>query len=84
MDPTALDAAATARIRAELTRAGVEASYVAFVARHVDEPDAGWRWCCGSSCDPCVQALGRVVDAAREVLSIRPPDAPGAPGTAAG
>ncbi len=51
--------------RKELAEAGVDASYVAFVARHLDRPDAEWRWCCGSACDPCVNRLGRVVDAVR-------------------
>ncbi len=73
MDRAALDDTAAAWIRARLAHERVEGSYVAFVARHLGEPDGNWRWCCGSSCDPCVQALGRVVDAARVELSIRPP-----------
>ena len=73
MDPAALDDTAAAWIRARLAHERVEVSYVAFVVRHLGEPDVNWRWCCGSSCDPCVQALGRVVDATRVALSIRPP-----------
>ncbi|MCA8964414.1 MAG: hypothetical protein H6838_07135 [Planctomycetes bacterium] len=53
----------------ELLRAeGVDESYLAFVTRHVAEPDSSWRWCCGSSCDPCVTRLARVVDATRILL----------------
>ncbi|MFK7742384.1 MAG: hypothetical protein AB8H80_18870 [Planctomycetota bacterium] len=55
---------------------GVEDSYTSFVARHLDMPDRGWRWCCGSSCDPCVQSLGRAVDRARKVLGIEAPESP--------
>ncbi|MBL8730272.1 MAG: hypothetical protein JNM25_17775 [Planctomycetes bacterium] len=76
MDPAALTATAAAWIRARLADERVDASYVAFVARHLTEPDANWRWCCGSQCDPCVQALGRVVDAARATLALRPAEAP--------
>lgn len=43
----------------------IDPSYLVFVLRHLHEPDANWRWCCGSHCDPCVEGLGRVVDAAR-------------------
>ena len=70
MDPAALPADATARIAAWLAEEAVDASYVAFVTRHLDVADASWRWCCGSNCDPCVQRLGRVVDRAR--ASFRP------------
>ncbi|MCB9879550.1 MAG: hypothetical protein H6835_18300 [Planctomycetes bacterium] len=60
---------------------GLDPSYTAFVARHVDADDGTWRWCCGSNCDPCVARLGRVVDAARGLLRTRgaPPGLP-APG----
>ncbi|MBX3464822.1 MAG: hypothetical protein KF830_16765 [Planctomycetes bacterium] len=67
-----MDAAAAACIRARLAAERVDASYAVFVARHLTVPDAGWRWCCGSHCDPCVQALGRVVDAVRQTLGIGP------------
>ena len=46
----------------------VDPSYAAFVLRHLDEPGDGWRWCCGSNCDPCVEELARVVDAVRRRL----------------
>lgn len=55
------------QIRTLLATEQVDASYLSFVQRHLDADDAGWRWCCGSSCDPCVQRLGRVVDAARSL-----------------
>jgi len=73
MDPTTLSAAAETTIRDLLAEANLDPSYRAFVARHLDAPDAGWRWCCGSNCDPCVQRLGHVVDRAREALAIAPP-----------
>jgi bacterioferritin-associated ferredoxin len=76
--PAALTAEAAAWIRARLGAEGVDDSYVAFVARHLAEPDDTWRWCCGSHCDPCVQALARVVDAARLELAMRPAVRPGA------
>lgn len=72
MDPTALPADATAKIAAMLAVERLDPSYVAFVARHLAEPDSTWRWCCGSNCDPCVQRLGRVVDQARAVLRTWP------------
>ncbi|MFM1873970.1 MAG: hypothetical protein RL398_3392 [Planctomycetota bacterium] len=52
-------------VRERLREEGVDESYERFVLQHVDAPDRGWRWCCGSNCDPCVQRLGRVVDALR-------------------
>ncbi len=52
---------------------GVASSYARFVAQHLHEPDDRWRWCCGSNCDPCVDRLGRLVDAARQRLGIQPP-----------
>lgn len=76
MDPTALTPAAEATITGLLAEANVDASYRAFVARHLTAPDAGWRWCCGSNCDPCVQRLGHVVDRARQALAIAPPSPP--------
>lgn len=56
-----------AAIAALLAAERIDPSYAAFVRRHLAEPDAGWRWCCGSHCDPCVEQLGRVVDAARRL-----------------
>lgn len=73
MDPDDLPADAAEWIRGCLQREGVDGAYLAFVARHLTVPDTGWRWCCGSHCDPCVEALGRVVDAARQRLEIGPP-----------
>jgi hypothetical protein len=61
----------------------IDPSYLAFVVRHLDAPDGTWRWCCGSNCDPCVERLGRVVDAARKFAGRHapPPDvAPRPPG----
>lgn len=78
MDPADLDAAAATWIRARLAVEGIDESYLGFVARHLTEPDANWRWCCGSHCDPCVRALGRVVDVARQELAIGPAEAPSA------
>ena len=68
MDPAALRPEDQARIRGWLREAGVDESYYAFVARHVDADDATWRWCCNSNCDPCVNTLARVVDCARREL----------------
>ena len=53
---------------------GLDESYASFVARHVEAADATWRWCCSSSCDPCVNQLGRAVDRARALLGIEPPE----------
>lgn len=76
MDPAALDAAAIGRIHGALAAAGVCSSYLAFVVRHLALPDATWRSCCGSQCDPCVQRLGLAVDRARQELGICPPVLP--------
>lgn len=76
MHDAALSAAAEATITGLLVEANLDPSYRAFVARHLEAPDAGWRWCCGSNCDPCVQRLGHVVDRARSALAIAPPAAP--------
>ena len=65
MDPASFAPEAVARIQRWLAEEGVDASYFAFVARHLDADDASWRWCCNSSCDPCVTRLARVVDRAR-------------------
>jgi len=48
----------------------IDPSYRVFVLAHLREADANWRWCCGSHCDPCVEGLGRVVDALRNRLRI--------------
>ena len=55
----------------------VDESYASFVAKHLDEADKTWRWCCSSNCDPCVTQLGRAVDRARARLNVWPNDAPG-------
>lgn len=77
MEPTSLPTAIQTRVLELLRAEGVHESYLAFVTRHVGEPDASWRWCCGSSCDPCVDRLGRVVDAARILLGCEPGGLPG-------
>lgn len=72
MEPTDLAPAAADAIRALLAAAGIDGSYLAFVARHLDATDDSWRWCCGSRCDPCVRGLAGVVDAARAAGLPRP------------
>lgn len=59
-----------------LAQERLDPSYRAFVLRHLHEPDATWRGCCGSQCDPCVKRLGRVVDGARAHPDCPPPEAP--------
>ena len=54
---------------AALRQAGIHLAYREAVRRCVDEPDAQWRFCCGSSCDPCVEQIGRAVDAYRSHLA---------------
>lgn len=73
MDLFDLSPDARRKVTEALEREGVDPSYASFVARHLDADDASWRWCCGSSCDPCVQALGRAVDRARHDLRLGPP-----------
>ena len=48
-----------------LTEAGIHPAYREAVRRYAAEPDEQWRYCCGSSCDPCVEQIGRAVDAYR-------------------
>lgn len=72
MEPSDLPPATAARIERLLADESIDGSYLAFVARHVDADDATWRWCCGSNCDPCVARLGRIVDAARQLLGTGP------------
>jgi hypothetical protein len=74
MDLFDLDARARESLAEICAAEGVGESYASFVARHLDVDDASWRWCCGSSCDPCVQALGRAVDRARAALGVLPAD----------
>ncbi len=62
------------QVTALLVAERIDPSYLAFVRRHLAEPDANWRWCCGSNCDPCVDGLARVVDAARRLVGITPVD----------
>jgi hypothetical protein len=85
MEPTDLLPAAAAEIRL-LAAAGIDGSYMAFVARHLDATGDSWRWCCGSRCDPCVRSLAGVVDAVRVAglpglpgppRATPPPSAPG-------
>ena len=61
-----------ARLAEVFAREGVDPVYLRFVLQHVDRPDVEWRSCCGSNCDPCVDRLGRLVDAARRELEIEP------------
>lgn len=79
MDPSSLSPAATATVLALLADERLDASYLAFVARHLDQPDDGWRWCCGSNCDPCVRRLALVVDRARQALCTAPTTTTGDP-----
>lgn len=62
------------QVEAACRAEGIDDTYTAFVARHLTVPDRGWRWCCGSSCDPCVQALGRAVDRSRQALCLPTPE----------
>ena len=79
MEPGELAPDAVAHVLRLLADEALDSSYLAFVARHLDLPDAAWRWCCGSQCDPCVQRLGRVVDRARQALCMQPPAGSGDP-----
>jgi len=66
LDEARLDAAVARLLEAE----HIDPSYLVFVRAHLRRSDATWRWCCGSHCDPCVEGLGRVVDAVRGQLGI--------------
>lgn len=79
MEPGELAPDAMAHVLRLLADEALDPSYLAFIARHLDQPDAAWRWCCGSQCDPCVQRLGRVVDRARQALCMQPPAGSGDP-----
>lgn len=68
-----------AAIDALLAAERLDPSYRAFVLQHADAPDANWRWCCGSHCDPCVERLGRVVDGARRLRPAAPDSREGLP-----
>ena len=76
MDLYALSPEDRLSVAAACAKEGVDESYASFVAEHLDATDDSWRWCCGSSCDPCVQALSRAVDRARIALGILPPAQP--------
>lgn len=80
MDLYDLDQDGRRTVHDACAKEGVDESYASFVARHLDEEDGSWRWCCGSNCDPCVQALGRAVDRARRELGIGPPGLSGSDG----
>ena len=62
------------RLAEQFLHEGIDTSYLRFVMEHIQRPDDGWRWCCGSNCDPCVEQLGRLVDSARRLLGIGPAD----------
>lgn len=79
MDPSSLPPATAAKALALLAEERLDASYLAFVARHLDQPDDGWRWCCGSNCDPCVRRLASVVDRLRQALCTAPATPAGDP-----
>jgi len=76
MDWFDLDDTQRAHVTDACRREHLDDSYGAFVVRHVDVADATWRWCCSSSCDPCVEQLGRAVDRARALLGVEPPGLP--------
>ncbi|MGC6488307.1 MAG: hypothetical protein ACON4Z_11725 [Planctomycetota bacterium] len=78
MDLFDLDHDARRHLAAACAAEGLDESYASFVARHLDLADATWRWCCSSSCDPCVNQLGRAVDRARSQLGVAPDDSSGA------
>lgn len=55
-------------IAEHLREAGVDPGYQRFIRDHLERDDDGWRWCCGSTCDPCVTRLAQVVDRVRAAL----------------
>lgn len=61
------------RAAALLEERGIDRSYAAFVAQHLRDFTDGWRWCCSSNCDPCVQGLAAVVDQVRTEFGIARP-----------
>ncbi|MBK8099077.1 MAG: hypothetical protein IPK26_18370 [Planctomycetes bacterium] len=73
--PPLVQAELERRIVARLLGERVDPTYLRFVLQHLDDPDDTWRFCCASSCDPCVRRLARVVDAVRRELAEieRPP-----------
>lgn len=50
----------------------VDGVYQRLIERYLEADDDGWRNCCLSNCDPCVQTIGRVVDRARELMASEP------------
>ncbi|MCA8969419.1 MAG: hypothetical protein KDC95_06535 [Planctomycetes bacterium] len=44
---------------------GIHEAFRETVRRLVFEDGDGWRRCCGSGCDPCVEQFARAVDAIR-------------------
>ncbi len=73
MNPPIDDRELAQRLAEHFAREDVDQGYLPFVLQHLRRPDDDWRWCCGSNCDPCVDQLGRMVDAARRLLGIAPP-----------
>lgn len=71
--PMQLDSRQLDRATALLAERGIDGSYAAFVAQHLSDFSDGWRWCCSSNCDPCVQGLAAVVDQVRAEFGITPP-----------
>lgn len=67
-DRDAIDAA----VAAALAETGVHHTFARTVRELLERHDEQWRVCCGSGCDPCVEALGRAVDAARRRLGPGP------------
>jgi len=55
-------------VAAAVKEAGLEPSYALAVAEMIDEDDADWPACCGSSCDPCVLSLAHAARGARARL----------------
>ena len=53
-----------------LTEHGIDSSYRATVRNLVHDTDDRWRVCCGSSCEPCVEQVARVVDQVRALIGV--------------